>query len=99
MNTTAAQVQLSTTVGDVEVQLHADGSRSYSRPVSLVGLTTRPVRVARTHPVSKLRSHSELLEVGSEVYVSRIREDGTCEIRVPGTLLTQRVYLSTVSPA
>lgn len=39
----------------------------------------------------------ERFETGTEVYATE-RRDGTFTVRIPGTLFTQHVYLSSIEP-
>ena len=65
--------------------------------MTLTGQTTRPVTLSYKD-TDKVSRGSHRIPTGTEVYISRERKDGTVEIRLPGTLFTQRVYWSTVEP-
>jgi hypothetical protein len=60
---------------------------------SLVGTTTRPVTFAEAD--RKGISHPRRMPAGTSVYVSRIKDDGMCTIRVCGSLMTQQVHMFT----
>ena len=65
---------------------------------TLTGYTTQ----AHTFGITgrdKVRRSFQTVPAGTLVYVRRIRANGTCEARIPGTRLTQTVYLSTIRPA
>ncbi|NBW10824.1 MAG: hypothetical protein EBR82_22630 [Caulobacteraceae bacterium] len=40
-------------------------------------------------------SHPRRMPAGTSVYVSRIKDDGMCTIRVCGSLMTQQVHMFT----
>lgn len=61
---------------------------------TLTGKTTREIMF---HDSSqKVFTFGTRKAAGTEVYVTRMRKDGTWDIRIPGTLLTQNVYPASV---
>jgi hypothetical protein len=62
--------------------------------MTLTGRTTRPVSF--TDESCKVITSAVRKPAGTEVYVERMRKDGTWDIRIPGTLLTQNVYPAAV---
>jgi hypothetical protein len=64
---------------------------------TLTGRTTREITFDLVHPVTKIVTATERRPAGTEVY-ARLRKDGTFDIRVTGTLLTQNVYPASVEP-
>lgn len=60
---------------------------------TLVGRTTRSVLF------SDGIGNQQRMPAGTEVYVLPTRERGVWLIRIPGTLLTQKVYFGTVEPS
>lgn len=64
----------------------------------MTGYLTRNVTAAYTTPDGF--NVIEDIPAGALVYVTRIRDnDGTCQIRKPGTLLTQRIRVADINPA
>jgi hypothetical protein len=61
---------------------------------TLTGRTTRPVSF--TDSSQKVITSAVTKPAGTEVYVTRMLKDGTWNIRIPGTLLTQNVYPASV---
>lgn len=67
---------------------------------TLIGTTNR--RIVMTQPFRygiHKRSIPTPVPAGTEVYVTRIKDDGTCTLRVPGTLIEQRCHVADVDPA
>jgi len=71
--------------------------------MTLTGITTRPVTLSYIDR-DKVSRGSHRIPAGTEVYVGRERPAGyagckapSVEIRLPGTLYTQRVYWGTVT--
>jgi hypothetical protein len=63
---------------------------------TLTGRTTREVTFGYTDPRSKVVTSITRKPAGTEVYVTRMRADGTWDIRIPGTLYTQNVRPASV---
>ena len=63
---------------------------------TLTGRTTREITFGHTDPRTKVVTSFARKPAGTEVYVTRQRKDGTWDIRIPGTLYTQNVYLASV---
>jgi hypothetical protein len=61
---------------------------------TLTGRTTR--EIAFTDESQKVITSATRKPAGTEVYVTRMLKDGTWNIRIPGTLLTQNVYPASV---
>jgi hypothetical protein len=57
---------------------------------TLTGRTTRDITFGDES--KKVFTFGARKPAGTEVYVTRMRKDGTWDIRIPGTLLTQNVY-------
>jgi hypothetical protein len=53
-------------------------------------VTTRPITMAVTNPVTKVRQGARSFDMGTQVYAIKA-EDNMYEIRVAGTLYTQLV--------
>jgi hypothetical protein len=68
---------------------------------TLVGRTIRPVCFARKGDRTRPTLVTSIITepAGVEVYVSRVRSDGTCTLRIPGTLYEARVYFGSVEPS
>jgi len=64
---------------------------------ALVAVTTRPVAMVAVHPTTTQALHHETIPAGTEVYVRETRQG--FDIRLPGTLLTQSVDPSSITPA
>jgi hypothetical protein len=64
---------------------------------TLTGTTARPVTFS--HRDRDGISHPRKFDAGQTVYVTRIKDDGTCTIRIAGSLYEQRVHITTVTPA
>jgi hypothetical protein len=58
---------------------------------TLTGRTTRQVTFDYTDPRTKRVTSITRRPAGTDVYVTRMRKDGTWDIRIPGTLYTQNV--------
>jgi hypothetical protein len=64
----------------------------------MTGHLTRQVTASYTTPDGF--KVIETVPAGTLVHVTRVHDArGTCEIRKPGTLLTQRIHLADVTPA
>lgn len=63
---------------------------------TLTGQTTREIIFA--NQAEKVFTFGTRKPAGTEVYVTRMHKDGTWDIRVTGTLLTQNVYPASVEP-
>jgi hypothetical protein len=65
---------------------------------TLIGTTTRDVTFIERGLEGITRPHR--IAAGVKVYVTRVKDDGTCTIRICGSLLEQRVQLfTTVEPS
>jgi hypothetical protein len=60
---------------------------------SLVATIARPVTFSVKTGPARVVTAVEVFPAGTEVYVRRIK-NGSAEVRVPGTLFTQRVAVS-----
>jgi hypothetical protein len=65
---------------------------------TLVATTRRAITFGVTGP-DTVRRDQQTHAAGTEVYVTRIRDNGSCRIRIPGTLLEQTVRITDVEPA
>lgn len=65
---------------------------------TLTGKTTRQITFTITDRRTTMVTRTESRPAGTEVYVTRQHKDGTWDIRVAGTLLTQNVRPAAVEP-
>jgi hypothetical protein len=64
---------------------------------STAATTTREIVFGYTDHRTRTLVSTERIPAGTTVYVGKRRGDGSFCIRIPGTLLTQRVYSSAVT--
>lgn len=77
---------------------HAEDRANAQGDDTLVGITNRSIYFTRRGLASGQATTGSSYEAGTEVYVTGLR-DGWVSVRIPGTLLEQRVTFASVEPA